>query len=144
MSYAEIIIAMAIFCIAMLPVLPALSMAGHNASRSAEAYKARLAAEGIMFAAREAAASGREPAAYVGAYVSSLDAAPFAWGFWVFDEKGALLTHGADGFEAGYASASSDLFSIAGSTFGFVVVAAAVIGEGGPAGHSAGFANAPR
>ena len=60
-SYIEVIIALALFAIAMLAIIPALSQAGRNMIFAQETYASHLQAQRIMLATRDALADGNNP-----------------------------------------------------------------------------------
>ena len=71
-SYIEVIIAMALFAIAMLAVIPALSQAGRNMVFAEDAYAGHLQAQHIMHIVRDALLNdGASPQAEVAAHVSN-------------------------------------------------------------------------
>ena len=64
-SYIEVILALALFAIAMLAVIPTLTQAGRNLAFAEEAYNGHLQAQRIMLAARAALVNGTSPEADV-------------------------------------------------------------------------------
>ena len=71
-TYAEVIISLAVFCIAMVPVFPALSLASRNAEAVGEGYRASVAAQEILLILKGAAENGDAPLPLVQAYASGL------------------------------------------------------------------------
>ena len=57
-SYIEVMIAMALFAVAMLAVIPALFQAGRNMVYAEEAYASHLQAQRIMLTVRDALKDG--------------------------------------------------------------------------------------
>ena len=72
-SYIEVIIAMALFAIAMLAVIPVLSQAGRNMVFAEEAYTGHFQAQRIMLIVRDALIDDANPQARVAANVSDVD-----------------------------------------------------------------------
>ena len=64
-SYIEVILALALFAIAMLAIIPTLTQAGRNLAFAEEAYNGHLQAQRIMLAARAALMNGTCPEAAV-------------------------------------------------------------------------------
>jgi len=60
-SYIEVLIAMALFAIAMLAVIPAMQQAGRNMIYAQEAYAGHLQAQNLMLVVRDAIAEGVPP-----------------------------------------------------------------------------------
>jgi len=60
-SYIEMIIALALFAIAMLAIMPTLSQAGRNISFAMEIYDGYLQAQSTMLIVRDALLSGADP-----------------------------------------------------------------------------------
>lgn len=79
-SYIEILVAMALFSIAMLAILPTLSQAGRNMSYARNAYSSHLQAQRIMLLVRDALKDGLNPDAVAVANVPD----GYEFSFWVF------------------------------------------------------------
>jgi prepilin-type N-terminal cleavage/methylation domain-containing protein len=82
----ETLIALAVFCVAIMPLFPLISQANANNAYTEEAYVGQLTAQGILTAARDAAANN--PAAFedvIAEYVSGLANQPYAYGVWYTD-----------------------------------------------------------
>jgi len=62
-SYVEIMVATAVFAIALLAVLPLLSHAGRNMAAARNGYIAHLHAHNLMLTVRDALAEGTDPEA---------------------------------------------------------------------------------
>jgi len=60
-SYVEILIAMALFAIAMLAIIPTLSQAGRNMLFAQRAYDSHMQAQRTMLVVREALEDGANP-----------------------------------------------------------------------------------
>ena len=68
-SYIEILLALALFSIAMLALIPALSHAGRNMVFAQEEYDGHLQAQRIMLIVRDALIDGTDPKARVQAHM---------------------------------------------------------------------------
>ena len=79
-TYIEVIIALALFSIAMLAIVPTLSQAGHNITFAMEAYDGHLQAQRIMLTVRGALMDGADPE------VRAIQHAPgnYEFSVWVF------------------------------------------------------------
>ena len=88
-SYVEVIIAMALFAIALLAIIPALSQAGRNMQFAQEAYAGHLQAQRIMLDVRNAL---MEDDADLKAAVARYAASGFEFSIWVFG-RGAQEIH---------------------------------------------------
>ncbi|MDR1665213.1 MAG: type II secretion system GspH family protein [Clostridiales bacterium] len=82
-SYIEVLIALAIFCIVLLSVLPTVAKAGADSRAAADGYRAQLCAQEILLVARDALNAGLPPQAEVENYIGSLAEKPFAYGYWL-------------------------------------------------------------
>jgi prepilin-type N-terminal cleavage/methylation domain-containing protein len=60
-SYIEVLIALAIFAVALAAVLPVLQQAGHNLAYAQSGYTAHLRAQQIMLATRDALTADETP-----------------------------------------------------------------------------------
>ncbi|MCL2405724.1 MAG: type II secretion system GspH family protein [Defluviitaleaceae bacterium] len=78
-SYIEVIIALALFAIVVLAVIPTMSQAGRNMTFAVDAYDGHLQAQRIMLAVRDALASGTDPKTRVASITSN-----FEYSVWVF------------------------------------------------------------
>ena len=78
-SYVEVMIALALFAIAMLAIIPALSQAGRNLAFAESAYSSHLQAQRIMLAARTALYDGINPEADIRRVAGSSE-----FSVWVF------------------------------------------------------------
>jgi len=85
-SYIEIIVAMALFAIAMIAIIPTLTQAARNMTFAQEAYAGHLQAQRVMLVVRDALSQNQNPSARAMAYVSD----GFEFSFWV---------HGVGGHE---------------------------------------------
>ena len=81
-SYIEVMIALALFAIAMLAIVPVLSQAGRNMAFAEGAYDGHLQAQRIMLAARTALLDGTGRADAENAVMAIADNVEFA--VWVF------------------------------------------------------------
>ena len=72
-SYIEVIIAMALFAIVMLAVIPVLSQAGRNMVFAEDAYTGHFQAQRIMLIVRDALIDGANPQARVEDSISDVD-----------------------------------------------------------------------
>ncbi|MCL2378779.1 MAG: type II secretion system GspH family protein [Defluviitaleaceae bacterium] len=79
-SYIEVILAMALFAIAMLAIIPTLSQAGRNISFAMEAYDGHLQAGRVMLTVREALINGTDPEEMAIQHASGR----FEFSVWVF------------------------------------------------------------
>ena len=77
-SYIEILIAMALFAIALLAIIPAIQQAGRNMIYAQEAYSSHLQAQGIMLVVRDAISNNQPPMAQAVQYASGR----FEFSFW--------------------------------------------------------------
>ncbi len=84
-SYIETLIALAIFSIALLSLLPLFSQAQRNGAYSREAYAVQLHAQGIMAVAREAAVNGEDIEGSVNEYIAGINNLPDEFGVWYGD-----------------------------------------------------------
>lgn len=135
-SYAEVIVALAIFCVAASVVFPSLSQARRNADYAARAYEAQLLAGDLTLAVKIALNSGVPPVPAADACVS-FAGERFAYAFWVSDAAGDIILS--------HASADAPAFDIqaqyAGWASGKIIVAAVYDTEGRMLGHSVGMAD---
>jgi type II secretory pathway pseudopilin PulG len=131
----ETVVAMAIFCLALLPVFPMLAQAGRYAAASQEAYRAQRMAEGLLMTVKEAASAGADLSRAAEAYVRSLPEAPAHYGYWVrFPEEEIIFsTSGAPDWPVTAASAGLPL-----SARTFYAVAAVLLSDDGVSAHAAG------
>ena len=87
-SYIEVLIAMALFAIALLAIIPAMQQAGRNMIYAQEAYASQLQAQGLMLVVRDAIDDGENPRTQALQYA----AGSFEFSFWVnnrwFHSKG--------------------------------------------------------
>jgi len=82
-SYIEVIIALALFAIALLAIIPALSQAGRNMMLAEESYMGHLQAQRIMLVVRDSMADGASSSA-VRATALDYAAGDFEFSLWVF------------------------------------------------------------
>jgi len=79
-SYVELIIAMALFAIALLAIIPTLSQAARNMTYAQEAYIGNLQAQRLMLVVRDALADGENLTESAISYADD----NFEFSFWVF------------------------------------------------------------
>ena len=144
LSYIEVLIALAIFGIVLAPVFPALSKAGNDLAAARDGYRARLAAQGILLFAAEAAESGVPPQPSVAAYIAGLDEPIYAYGYWILsfgglDEKISYLSPGAPDIDADMLT--SVLTEAESGVSGAVIVTVVWASEGGVSHRATGFVN---
>jgi len=87
-SYIEVILAMALFAIAMLAVIPTLSQAGRNLVFAEGAYESHLQAQRMMITVRDALLAGADPEAVATLYA----AGSFEFSVWIFG-RGEMEFH---------------------------------------------------
>jgi len=102
-SYVEVILAMALFSIAMLAIIPTLSQAGRNLVFAEDAYASHLHAQRLMITIRAELLAGRDPEAAV---VSAADG--FEFSVWVMG-RGAREFHSIGSPDADMAFAGISL-----------------------------------
>ena len=83
LSYVEVIIAMALFAIALLAIMPTLSQAGHNMAFAQRAYTGHLQAQRMMLVVRDALMDGANPEAEATRYA----AGDFEFSVWIFGQN---------------------------------------------------------
>ena len=117
-SYIEVMIAMALFAVAMLAVIPALSQAGRNMVYAEEAYTSHLQAQRIMLIVRDALIDGENPQSRVQEHVH-----PGAMGFsvWIFGRH-AQEFHTVDAPDTANARPGDINVALAGQASTIVVV----------------------
>jgi prepilin-type N-terminal cleavage/methylation domain-containing protein len=79
----ETLIAFALFCIALMPLLSLLSVAYRNEAYSRESYKAQLHAQGIKSVVSEALFTGNDAAMAAADYINGLEDPPQTYGIWL-------------------------------------------------------------
>jgi prepilin-type N-terminal cleavage/methylation domain-containing protein len=89
-SYIEILVALAIFAVALAAVLPVLSQAGRNLAFAREAYDAHQRARHMMLVVRDALDSGL-PAAEAAAIAFAAERGGFPFTVWFV--KGTEVVH---------------------------------------------------
>ncbi|MCL2571434.1 MAG: type II secretion system GspH family protein [Defluviitaleaceae bacterium] len=82
-SYIELLVAMALFAIALLAILPTLSQAARNMTFAQETYAGHLQAGRVMLTVRNALMNNEDPKARVAAYV----AGDFEYSVWIFGQN---------------------------------------------------------
>ena len=81
-SYIEVMIALALFAVALLAIIPMLSQAGRNMIFAEASYASHLQAQRTMLVVREALADGRNPQAAATGYA----AGRFEFSVWIFGQ----------------------------------------------------------
>ena len=81
-SYIEVIIALALFAIAMLAIIPALTQAGRNMQFAEGAYAGHLQAQRLMLVVRSSLANNRTPDEIRAAAISYA-AGDFEFSVWI-------------------------------------------------------------
>ena len=94
-SYVELVVAMALFAIALLAIIPTLSQAAQNMVYAQDAYVGHLQAQRVMLVVRDALYGGESPISSATQYVGEA----FDFSFWVFG-TGAVEFHSAQGWDA--------------------------------------------
>jgi len=79
-SYVEVIIALALFAVVMLAVIPTMSQAGRNMAFALEAYDGHLQAQRIMLTVHDALLDGANPEVRV----AQIAAGNAEYSVWVF------------------------------------------------------------
>ena len=83
-SYTETLIALAVLCIALLPVYPALAAARRNDEYARSRYKAQLYADELVWAVRQALWDGTSPEDAARIRAVEMDEPGFTYGCWVW------------------------------------------------------------
>jgi len=104
LSYIEVIIALALFAIAMLALLPTLSQAGRNLSLAQDLYTSHLQAQRIMLTVRDALTDGVSPEQRVLGYA----AGNFEFSVWI-SGQGAREFHSSGAPNAGVSVAGINM-----------------------------------
>ena len=78
-SYIEVIVAMALFAIAMIAIIPTMTGAARNMTFAQDAYAGHLQAQRLMLTVRDALYQNQNPSARATANASG----EFAFSFWV-------------------------------------------------------------
>jgi len=81
-SYIEVILALALFAIAMLAIIPTLSQAGRNIVFAEDVYASHLQAQRIMLTVRDALIIGADPEQAVSQHIAD----GFEFSVWVFGQ----------------------------------------------------------
>ena len=79
-SYIEVLIAMALFAIALLAIIPMLAHAGRNMAYAQESHASHLQAQRLMLVVRDALTNGANPVSRASNYADG----DFEFSFWVF------------------------------------------------------------
>jgi len=87
-SYIEILIALALFAIMLIAVLPMLFQAGRNMRFAESNYRNHLLAQGMMLAVRDALVDGASSENAASIYASEHDIEFYS--VWIFREHGVL------------------------------------------------------
>jgi len=78
-SYLEVLVALALFAIAIIAIIPVLTQAGRNMIYAEKAYDAHLQAQRMMLVIRDALIDGKDPEIIVPDYTNW----DFEFSFWV-------------------------------------------------------------
>ena len=90
-SYVEILIALALFAIMLMAVLPLLLQAGRNMRFAESNYRDHLLAQGMMFAVRDALLHDTPSREMASLYAINHDIELYT--VWIFDERGTFLRY---------------------------------------------------
>jgi len=129
-SYIELLIAMALFAIALLAIIPTLSQAGRNMQYAQEAYAGHLEAGRIMLVVRDALADGIDPT--ISAKASTANELEFS--FWIFGQN-SMEFHTVNAPEASSAVSGTNAVMAA---YASVIVAVVWGAEGQISGRAIG------
>jgi prepilin-type N-terminal cleavage/methylation domain-containing protein len=81
-SYIEVLMALAVLSILLIPLFPAMTQAGQNAAAARDGYTAHLRAQEIMLIVKDAVSDGEDPQPLVAAYAKN-NGELFQYGYWV-------------------------------------------------------------
>ena len=102
-SYMEILIALSLFSIMLVAVLPSLLHAGRNMEFAQTYYQGHLNAQRIMLVARDAVWNGNDPEDVVREYVNDSNIGLYS--VWIFGEgKTYFSAYGAPSVEISFTS----------------------------------------
>ena len=87
-SYMEVLIALALFTIALIVALPVLTMSGRNLAYAQDTYAAHLAAQRLMLIARDALADGVDPVSMTVQHAA--DGNYHGFHLWIFAPGGGI------------------------------------------------------
>ena len=139
-SYAEVLIALAVFAIALVPLFPAINKLRSDADAAGSVYSAQLSAQELMLIVREATEECEPALARAAEYASARSEAIRAYAYWIVAPDGGAENFSSpfapDGFDA---SAEVSNFTLPDSVECFVIVAA-VWDFGGTEGRAVGMA----
>jgi len=82
-SYLEILIALALFAIVLIAIVPALTQAGRNMVYAEGAYDSHLQAQRVMLVVRDALIDNADPVVATSSFIGSID-----FSFWVRGQNG--------------------------------------------------------
>lgn len=136
-TYVEMIIALAVFCIALAPLFPAISQARRNADYARETYRAQCDANEMVLIVKNALEKNKSPVEVVAEHMSALTNPPAAYGFWVRYADGAKADISYTTVSAPALSVQTDV-SPAGLTGTGVIIAVVWDADGHPAGRAVG------
>lgn len=128
LSYMEVVIALALFCVMTIPLFPGLMQARKNANYARQTYQAQLAANQLAQTLKGTLARGEDPQPAADACATG---SGFACAFWVTDMDGVVLhsyaTEDAPEWEADTGHTGPGLIGI---EDGRIIIAAVWSGEG--------------
>lgn len=134
-SYAEVIIALAVFLIAAAPVFPSLSQARKNAAFARERYESQSLADSLVQSVKRLINEGAlTDSAAPGSFSQTVIPSPFTFGFWVRGAENAeYLSPGAPEYTVNVTAGAESL-----TTGASVIITAVWDGEGKLAGRAVG------
>ena len=143
-TYIEVLIALAIFIIVLLPLFPVFAKAGRDTSTAQAGYLAWLAAQEIMLQVKDAAENGftseitTKLHTDINTFLENYQEPVNAYGYWVFFEKGPLYKYlSSDAPEITVSAAVSDMLEVA-INEGFTIVSVVWMESEGIIGRATG------